>query len=99
MPNLNEQFKALEKERDALKANSAALRGALDFMMQRPFDENDYVNMVRQCSEILDITPEQCLNSVKAGAIEDAANDLHGECDGMDFYSGMMAISDELRKK
>lgn len=77
MTNLDEQIEELIKERNAfeaeaiaLKAQKFALCGALDFMMQRPFDEDDYINMVRQCNIILDKTDKECVNDIKVEAYE-----------------------------
>jgi len=37
-----------------LEQDKASLVSALEFMIQRPFDESDFVSMVDQCNKILD---------------------------------------------
>lgn len=91
-----QQALELIAENKALKAQVNALRGALDFMMQRPFDEDDYVNMVRQCSAILDLTFLQCLNGVKASAAIELAGIFH---DGQWRSDTAMLICEEYANK
>lgn len=77
---IEQQALDLVAENEALKAQVNELKSGLDFMIQRPFDENDFVSMVSQCNAILDKTPEQCLNSVKSEAVCEFANKYCKNC-------------------
>ena len=79
--NINEQFEAQQKELEALKAQLTLLQSKI--LITSCADSNNTGHepsisvFQRECYELYNlarVTPEQCLNSVKADAITVATN-------------------------
>ena len=85
MTNLDNQIEELIKERNAFEAENIALKAQVNLLRESlvnlfngAWDEEHTVILDKQVRSAIDNTPEQCLNSVKADAIDDAIHRLAG---------------------
>jgi len=71
--NINEQFEAQQKELEALKAQVNHLR---EIALSWTHDQYDGTDLLDEALAEINESPEQCLNSFKADAIDEAVDIL-----------------------
>ena len=101
--NINEQFEAKEKELEALKAQLTLLQSKI--LITSCADSNNTGHepsisvFQRECYELYNlarVTPEQCLNDVKADAIGLAVHRFKYEYEGVLDASSVESFFDEI---
>lgn len=107
MTSLDKQLEELisernsfEKEVETLKAQVNELRKCLtsevvDGLLFDMATQSGRLNFYKAKNIVLNKTPEQCLNSVKADAIEEATRKIL--IAGRDPFKSMMLMADKLR--
>lgn len=80
--NINEQFELQQQEIAALKAQVNSMREALVLSFNGAWDDDHAMTIDKAVRAALSSTPEQCLNSVKADAIDILGNILEREFGG-----------------
>ena len=74
--NINEQFELQQQEITELKCQASELRAALVMFFNGGWDDEHTEAINDQVKAVILRTPEQCINSVKADAINDFINDI-----------------------
>ena len=78
--NINEQFEKQQEEIAVLKAQVNEVRDSLVMLFNGGWDEQHSANISAQAKVVINKTPKQCLNSVKASAVQEFANRYCGDC-------------------
>jgi len=84
-------------ENEALKAQVNVLRESLVELFNGGWDHKHSEEISDRASVVLASTPEQCLATVKIEAVEFAATQINGQCDGELCQEILTNYIEELR--